>query len=82
MNANNGKPEIVIGVKPAPLDLVLNEEWHAESVRLVKLHSAAPALLEQLIRLKEWHRILTGPDDEIAQLVQKLAQDAIDEVTK
>jgi hypothetical protein len=42
------KPIISITTVPAPLDLVMNEQFRAEERRLHALYNAAPELLKQL----------------------------------
>ncbi len=78
----SNKPEIVIDVKPAPMDLVFDEDWHKEAQRLVNLHSSAPELLEMVINLKAWHKTYASPLCEVSQLVDRLTQELIDKVTK
>ena len=41
-------PEIMITVKPAPLDAILDDEFSAQAFRLMQTHCAAPALLDAL----------------------------------
>jgi hypothetical protein len=42
------KPQITIGIKPAPLGEVMTPDFEREQRRLLALHAAAPELLEAL----------------------------------
>lgn len=44
------KPEISIGIRPAPLDVIVTDQWDVESRKLVALYEAAPDLMAAL----EW----------------------------
>jgi hypothetical protein len=70
-------PEITLGVKPAPIDAIMDVEFMESARRLVQLHASAPEMLDVLKQaLMGLSMAKAANRDEVAEIVVAMIKKA------